>query len=93
MFDSYFALTRKMLQLGVSAQNVAALRLGHLAAGGTSSQAEFRRMIGEKFAALAEAQIIVAIGAVTGRSEHVTGKILHAYQKRVRANRRRLSRR
>lgn len=93
MFDSYFALTCKMMQLGFAAQNVAALRLVRLAAGGTSSQAEARRMVSEKFAALAEALIIVAIGAVTGRSENVSGKILQTYQKRVRANRRRLSRR
>lgn len=93
MFDSYFSLARKMMQLGLAAQNVAALRLVRLVAGGTSSQAEAQRMISEKFAALAEAQIIVAVGAVTGRSENVAGKILQTYQKRVRANQRRLSRR
>lgn len=92
MIDSYFALTRKMLQFGVVVQNVAALRIRRLVAGGTSSQAEFRRMIGEKFDAFAEAQIIIATGVVTGYSENVTGRILHAYEKRVRANRRRLSR-
>lgn len=92
MFHSYFSFTHKMMQLGFAAQSVAALRLIRLATHGTLSQAEARRMINEKFAAFAEAQMIVAIGAVTGRSENAAGKVLQAYQRRVRANLRRLSR-
>lgn len=82
-----------MLQFGVVVQNVAALRIRRLVAGVTSSQAEFRRMIGQKFDAFAEAQTIIATGVVTDYSENVTGRILHAYEKLVRANRHRLSRR
>ena len=93
MFEPYFALTCKIMRLGLAAQNVAALRLLRMAAGGPSSQAEVRRMVSEKFAALAEAQAIVAIGAVTGRSGNVAGAIVQTFQKRVLANRRRLSRR
>ena len=93
MLESWFSLMTKMVQLGMAAQNVAVLRLMRLAAGGTSSQAEVRRMVSEKFAALAEAHIIGTTAAVTGRSANAAGKIFQIYQKRVRANRRRLSRR
>ncbi len=49
-------------------------------------------MISEKYSALAEAQIIAATGAATGRSsEAVAGKILRRYGKHVRANQRRLA--
>ena len=94
MSESWISLTFKMIQLGLAAQNVAAQRLMRLAAGGTQGQAEATRMINEKFFALAEAQMIGTMGAVTGRSaDVVAGEIVQTYHKRVRANRRRLSRR
>jgi hypothetical protein len=92
MFHSWFALAYKTAQLGFEAQNVVALRLMRLAAGGTSSQTEARRMINEKFAALADAQITGTAAAMAGRpADVVSGRILNTYKKRVRANRRRLS--
>jgi hypothetical protein len=92
MFASWFSLAAKAAQLGFEAQNVIALRLMRLAAGGTSSHAEAMRMISEKFAAIAEAQIIGTAAVASGRSSNVVaGKILRSYKKRVRANRRRLS--
>jgi hypothetical protein len=92
LFSSWFALATKAAQLAFEAQNVMALRLMRLAAGGPYSHAEASRMISEKFVALAEAQMIVAVGATAGRSSNVVaGKILGTYKKRVRANRRRLS--
>jgi hypothetical protein len=92
MFHSWFALAYKTAQLGFEAQNVVALRLIRLATGGTSSKTEARRMINEKFAALADAQIAGTAAAIAGRPVSVVaGRILHTYKKRVRANRRRLS--
>jgi hypothetical protein len=92
LFSSWFALATKTAQLGFEAQNVIALRLMRLAAGGKSGQAEASRMISEKYSALAEVQMIAAMGVSAGRSsEVVAGKILRSYEKHVRANQRRLS--
>ena len=94
MPKSWIEFTFKFMRLGLAAQNVAAHRLMRLAAGGTAGQAEASRMISEKFASLAEAQIIGTMGAITGRSaDVVAGWIFRTYHKRVHANRRRLSRR
>ncbi len=47
----------------------------------------------EKFAAAVEAQAVVTASAIEGGSSHGAGKkLLDVYGKRVRANRRRLSR-
>jgi hypothetical protein len=70
-----------------------AIRLMRLAAQGSGSQTEARRMITEKVVALAEAQgAAVAAIAKGAKSHHVAKKALGVYQKRVRANRRRLTR-
>jgi hypothetical protein len=91
MFRSWFALAYKTAQLGFEAQNVVALRLMRLAAGGTSSQTEARRMINEKFAAFADAQIADSAAVLAGRPASVVSeRILRTYKKRVRANQRRL---
>jgi hypothetical protein len=50
-------------------------------------------MVTEKILAAEEAQMTVAAAAMRGHKKHViAGKALNAYSKRVRANRRRLSR-
>jgi hypothetical protein len=91
LFSSWFALANNAAQLGFEAQNVMALRLMRLAAGGTAGQEEASRMISEKYSALAEAQMIAAMGVSAGRSsEVVAGTILRSYGKHVRANQRRL---
>jgi hypothetical protein len=91
MFHSWFALAFKTAHLGFEAQNVVALRLIRLATGGTSSKTESTRMINEKFAAFAEAQIAGTAAAIAGKpASVVSGRILNTYKKRVRANRRRL---
>jgi hypothetical protein len=92
MFDSWFALTFKMAELGFEAQNIVALRLMRLAAGGSSGQAEATRMVGEKISALGEAHIAGTTAVVKRRSVNVVAqKIIRIYEKRIRANRRRLS--
>jgi hypothetical protein len=51
-------------------------------------------MIMEKTAAVAEAQFAAATAAAAGNADHVVAnKALAVFRKRVRANRRRLSRR
>jgi hypothetical protein len=94
MFNPWLALSLKTIQMGFEAQNVIALRMLRLAAGGARMEAEATRMITEKAATAAEAQAVAAIAAMTGDPQHVVaGKTLKVFKKRVRANKRRLSRR
>jgi hypothetical protein len=56
-------------------------------------EAEASRMVTEKIAAAAEAQAVAAVAAFGGRPPHVVAnKALRVVKKRVRANKRRLSR-
>jgi hypothetical protein len=94
MFNPWFALTFKTIQLGLEAQSVIALRMMRLAAGGAIAQTELRRMITDKIAAGIEAQAVAASSVASGHNnEVVAGKVLRVVRKRVRANKRRLSRR
>lgn len=94
MFNPWFSLTFKTIQLGFEAQNVIALRMMRLAAGGASASTEARRMISDKIAAGVEMQAVAASGAASGhRDTVVAGKVLRVLKKRVHANKRRLSRR
>ena len=62
-----------------------------LAAQGSGSQTEARRMVTEKVAALAEAQTAVATAVIKGGKSHrVAKKVLGVYKKVCRANDRRL---
>jgi hypothetical protein len=81
------------MQLGFDAQNVIALRMMRFAAGGVRGRNEARRMVADKVAAGAEAQVTAAFGFIAGGMETaVAGKVLQGLHKRVRANKRRLSR-
>lgn len=93
MYNPWFALTFKTVQLGLDAQSVIALRMMQLASGSAGSKAELSRMVTEKAAAIVELQVAAAAAVITGRKDHVVaGKVLNVFRKRVRANRRRLSR-
>jgi hypothetical protein len=93
MYNPWLAFGFKAMQLGWDAQNVMALRMMRLAAGGARGQAEANRMVSEKVAAVAEAQAAAATAVITGRKSHVVaGKTLRVFGKRVRANKRRLTR-
>jgi hypothetical protein len=64
-----------------------------LATGGARAEAEASRMVTEKMMASSEAYVTAGIAAMRGDEDHVVaGKMLKVYGKRVRANRRRLSR-
>jgi hypothetical protein len=94
MFNPWLTLGLKTIQMGVEVQSVIALRMLRLAAGGARMEAEVTRMITEKPAAAAEAQAVAAVAAMKGHPQHVVaGKTLKVFKKRVRANKRRLSRR
>ena len=94
MFNPWLALGFKAVQLGAEAQSVIALRMLRLAAGGSRREAEVTRMVTEKVTAAAEAQVAAAAAAISGRPQHVVAnKALKVLKRRVRANKRRLSRR
>jgi len=94
LLNSWFTLTFKFFQLGFEAQNVIALRMLRLAAGGARGENEANRMLTEKIAGGVEAQATAVSGILTGqKSTVVAGKVLRGLRKRVRANQRRLSRR
>ena len=82
MLKAMFGLT----MLAAEAQQVIWLRCLKLAAGGPAASTEARRMTTEKFVAAAQA----AGGIMVQETPH---RLVNRYRKRVRANRRRLSRR
>ena len=82
------------MQLSFDAQSVIALRMMRLASGGAKTKAEMNRMVIEKTAAIAEAQVAATSAIMAGRKDHVVAsKALNVFKKRVKANKRRLSRR
>jgi hypothetical protein len=92
MNNPWLALTLKTFQLGLEAQTVVALRMLRLASGDIRGQDELNRMVVEKIAAIAEAQMAAAAAIMDGHEDHVVaGKALTVFRKRVRANKRRLS--
>ena len=65
-----------------------------MAAGGARAEAESGRMVTEKILAAGEAQLAAAAATMRGHKKHVVaGKALNVCRMRVRANKRRLSRR
>jgi hypothetical protein len=93
MLNPWVALTLKTMQLGFEAQNVIALRMMRLAAGGARGQSEAHRMDFEKIEASVESQARAVSGIITGKKDTVVaGQVLRVFRKRVRANKRRLSR-
>ncbi len=90
VWNAWCALSLQTARLGWEAQNVIALRLMRMAAQSPGNQTEARRMVTEKAAALGEAVAVAAV-AKGGKNHRVAKKILDVYGKRVRANRRRLT--
>ena len=90
--NPWLTLSMRNAWLAWEAQSVITLRLMRLALGGPKAQSEAKRMVIDKFAALAEAQAAATMAALTGqRSHRVAGKVFSVYRKRVRRNRRRLA--
>jgi hypothetical protein len=93
VFNPWFDVALKAIQLGIDAQSVIALRMIRLAAGGARAQSEAQRMVLEKITAITEAQTAATSAILNGHDDHViVGKTLGAFNKHVRANKRRLSR-
>ena len=92
MYDPWITLSMRVFQLGIEAQSVIALRMLRLASGDIRGQDELNRMVVEKLAAIAEAQMAAAAAIMNGHKDHVVARrALTVFKKRVRDNRRRLS--
>ena len=91
-----FALWNTWIDAGrfaVDAQWVIAHRMMRLAGGGPGAASEAQRMVSEKVAALALAQAEAGAALMTGASLAVAGsRAALPFTRRVRANRKRLSR-
>jgi hypothetical protein len=92
--NPWFTLARDAARLTIDAQNVVALRLARFARSAEFDWREAQRMTTEKVAALAQVQVATALSLMAGkRGPAVATKAIGIYGKRVRQNRRRLSRR
>ncbi len=90
----WFTIARDAARLALDAQAVVAMRLARFARSSKFDWREAQRMTAEKVAALAQVQVATAMGLMTGkRGPAMTKKAIGIYGKRVRQNRRRLSRR
>jgi hypothetical protein len=93
MFNPFVAVSFQVARLGWETQNVMALRLMRLAGGGLAGRPEARPLNIEKMAALAKAQTAGTAVAVEGRNgrDVASKKVTRVHKKRVRRDKRRLS--
>ena len=92
VWSGWFALSAQAVRVCWEAQTVILLRGLRLAEGGAKAEAETTRMVTEKIAALAEAQVAATAATLRGSKKRtVAKKALAVYAKRVGRNRRRLS--
>src|SRR5262249_35355969 len=85
----WFGLT-DAFAFAVACQQVVALRLMRIARGGTTAQHEMTRMVTEKAAAAAQAQLAAAHGLAPGGPAKAAVKAAAVYRRAVHANGRRL---
>src|SRR5258708_24527031 len=90
---AYWKLWVDVLNIGIAAQRVMAMRLAKIAKGGAAAEAECRRMVSEKFLAAAAAGGAAAAALVGGKGIDTAARLaLTPIERAVRDNRRRLGR-
>jgi hypothetical protein len=77
--------------LSIDATAVVAVRTTKVAAGGAAAESEVRQMIGEKLEAASALQMMALTGALGWSAPAAATKTIAHYRRKVRANRRRLS--
>jgi hypothetical protein len=77
--------------LGVEASSVIGLRTLKIAAGGPAADVEARLMVDEKIEAALALQLKALTGGLGASAPGAAAKVLTHYRRKVRANRRRLS--
>lgn len=90
--NPWIGLSFDAWRLGVEASQVVALRTMALAAGGPVAEAEARRMVAEKADAAMSLAALGATGALGLTAPRVAQGAMRVVRRKVRANRRRLSR-
>lgn len=78
--------------LGVESSAVIGLRMAALSQGGSAAAAEAQRMVAEKLRAAIELQALALTGALGTTTNAAAATSIAHYGRKVRANRRRLSR-
>jgi hypothetical protein len=89
---NWFGLSLDTFQLALEAQTVIGLRLAKIAQGDAAAWTEANLMFAEKAQAVTELQTGVFLAAVAGAPRVTPRKAVAHLRKKVRANRRRLSR-
>ena len=107
IWNNWVSLSSQAAMLPLRTQSVIALRLMRIVGGALArSEAEATRMGTEKVQALGDAQLVAPVEPMTGRHprriakksmarrnrRHIAKKVAGVYKKRVRGNRRRLTR-
>jgi hypothetical protein len=91
-WTGWFDLAVRSWQMAADAQIVVGLRLARLAVGDAGAAAEAQRMVAEKAKAAVEVQGLLWSAAATGSRQGPKRAVAHLHR-RVRANRKRLSKR
>ena len=106
IWNNWVSLSSQAAMLPLHTQGVIALRLMLFAGGALArSEAEATRMGTERVQGVGEAQAVAPVGSITGNRRHIAKKsmagrnrrhipkkVAGVYKKRVRGNRRRLTR-
>ncbi len=89
---SWLTLSLDAWQMGVEAQQVIALRMAKLALGGEAAVQETNRMVSEKAEAMLAIQADMARSMMDGTGHLAPARAVSHYRRKIRANRRRLTR-
>lgn len=90
--NPWLRLGQDAWMLGAEATTVITLRSMTIAAGGSTAANEAQRMVSEKVEAAQALQMMAVTGALGFTALGVASRSLKHYRRKVRANRRRLSR-
>ena len=77
--------------LAIESQQVIALRMMKLAAGGPTAEAEARQMVEEKIDAATEAATLMTAAVLDGRPDQGAQDVVEMLLQKVRTNRKRLT--
>ena len=89
--DLWTSLAFNSWSLGMEASTVIGLRIMKLAAGGAAAQAEAQLMVGEKMATSVTLPMLAMTGQLGTSGPAVATRSISHLRRKVRANRRRLS--
>lgn len=89
--NPWLSIATDAMTLGFEAATVIGLRTARIAMGGAAGGAEAELMVAEKIKAASELQMLAATGGLGLDPHSASRKVLSHYGRKVRANRRRLS--